>query len=254
MNKPLLFLFALPIVLIACTTPNVARFERVLNGNEHVVFDAVEFGGKSQEYIRHTGLLDSEEYVFYTGGGARAELIYMEAIEDSVSLHYNHLQAERIEKTIDTWNYNKKYTKNWGLTKLISTPAGKFYYKPYRLAKIKRQCFGFSTEWDYPADDPFYRPGRVIFGYLCMKENGKLSDKTIRNYLQKINFTDYVSENRLQTSKQKDKNTSSGSAPDNTALAQTVKNGLARSSGNSKFPFELGHIYTQSNGGESSQM
>ena len=248
MNKPLLFLFALPVVLIACATPNVTRFERVLKGSEHVVFDAVEFRGKSQEHIRHTGLLDSEEYVFYMGGGARAELIYMEATKDSVSLYYNHIQAERIEKTIDTWNYNKKHTKNWGLTKLISTPAGEFYYKPYRLEKIKQPCFGFSTEWDYPADDSFDRPGKVMFGYLCVNENKKLNDENIRNYIQKIKVTDYVNENRLQTNKQKDKNTSSGSAPDNTALAHTVKNGLAHSSGNSKFPFELGHIYTVGNG------
>lgn len=247
MNRSLLFLFPLPVVLIACATPNVANFERVHDGRGYVVLDAVEFRGKSQERIRHTGLLDREEYVFYSGDGVRAELIFMSTTEDNVSLHYDHIQAERIEKTINTWNYNKKHSKNWGLTKSISVPAGQFYYKPYRLETINRPCFGFSSEWDHPQDDSFTRPGKVIFGYLCASENQNLNTERISNYLKKIKVTDYVNENRMAANKQK-YDISPGSAADSTALVQAAKNNLASSSGNSKFPFQSGHTYTVGNG------
>ena len=226
-------------------------FNETDRGNEYVRFNADESKDVEFKNVKHTGQLDSEEYSLYVGEGGQAEFIYMKATKVDTSLQYNHQQSERIHKLVDTWNYNKGHDKQWGETRIVTTPLGSVHFKQYRLTEINQQCAGLSLEQDYAADDPQQRPVQVIFGYLCVNGIEELTDQRVVSYIKQISVRDAYRDYEIS----QDVNYLKGpdaplSVNENKRYAELVKSGFIPGTGNEKFPLKRSFFYSNSGGGD----
>ncbi|MFQ6017065.1 MAG: hypothetical protein ACE5KF_02620 [Kiloniellaceae bacterium] len=219
-------------------------------GDERIVFTADEFEGTTPQRVKFTDVWQREEYALFRGCGVQAEIVYTTVTEDSKALEYNYL----VERTANTWNLNKKYNKVWGAYGTVRALLGEFVYKPYALTERNRECFGFSSEWDHPPDDPEHRPGKILFGYFCANEGDKISEYRIENLIQRIGIRGVTEAIR----KRRGNRHGSGSGVAATSAdarlqteAAVIGQGLSPSAetGNASFPFKFARHYEAGNGG-----
>ena len=216
--------------LSACALESIPRatIQNLSPGAERIVFRAPAFSG-AVHGMRFADFWEEEEYALFQGAGAQAEILYASvSAYDQLALEYGFTVA----RSVETWTFNKGFSKAWGEVRLIRTPVTEFFYRPYRLAGQNRQCFGFSGEWAYPADDPETRPGKVMFGYYCGREGEAMDVAHMERLLSGITIRsqrhDTFGEPRLPL------------------LAQ--KAALGARTGNPGFPFRFAQHYQTSDG------
>lgn len=227
--------------------PTIAK---VAPGDERIVFAADDFKGATPVHVTFTDPWQREEYALFQGNGAQAEILYSAArTGHQVALEY----LFTVDRSVDTWNLNRKYTKSWGETEWFRALLAGFFYKPYRLAETNRSCFGFSAAWDHPPEDPHGWPGKVLFGYYCAKEDGALTRDRMETLLERIGVRGITERLGPRPGGPQGSGVSAAAVPPDPRIqAEAVR--LARGplpagdTGNPGFPFDLARYYQLVNG------
>jgi len=217
------------------------KIETVPPGDERIVFAAPVFAGTTPQRGKFADYWEREEYALFRGGGAQAEIIYSTVLPGpQVALQYDFT----LERMVETWNVNRTQAKIWSDAQRVRTPLGEFFYKPYTLAGGSRACFGFANEWDDPADDPWNRPGKVLFGYYCAKAGRKISLDEMEDLIRTIGVRGITEPIR------KSETARAAGAP--VADATLIAKGPSASAdrGNMNFPFRFAEHFQIGNGDE----
>jgi hypothetical protein len=171
------------------------------------------------------------EYARFENAGMKAELVYDEAVGDSVSLHYGYSLARMIEG----WNLNAANAISYGAKGNVLSGYNDFLVQAYQLANGFAYV-GFDYQWDEPAGDPEGHPSKVLFGYVCKKQAGPLDRGQIVGIINNLDAEHAASvSNNLPTS---------GSAGSDPAALGAAK-GPAGQWGNKGFPFNFGLEFTE---------
>ena len=239
-----------------CTFGAVERpaTAKVAPGDQLILFPAQPFKGTRPLHVKYTDPWQREDYALFKGNGAQAEILHA-AITDSgyeVALEY----LFTVDRSVETWNLNRKYTISWGEAERLRTPFAVLFYIPYRLVETNRPCFGFSADWDDPPEDPGHRPGKVLFGYYCDEPGGTLTQYEMETLIGRIGIRGVTE--RLRSGP----GTARGEAPFAPAPTpvthdQDEADRLARGRsaggevGNPGFPFDLARSYSVDGNGKS---
>ncbi len=195
-----------------------------------ITFEAPAFKNAKVVRVHHLDAFEHIEYArFETDDGLSMEAVYDTSLGVDLVLDYNYW----IEKMVDTWNVNRGKSKAFGERKFVQAWHGEIEYQPYRLGG-NRQCIGFSSEWDHQARDPFGRPSRVLFGYVCAKPGDRLSEERIAQALKGLRISKRNSESFVPVNRKR--------SVDQIAL-NTAKGTPANPVGNAQFPFNFGTPY-----------
>jgi hypothetical protein len=195
-----------------------------------ITFEAPAFKNAKVVRVHHLDAFEHIEYArFETDDGLSMETVYDTSLGVDLVLDYNYW----IEKMVDTWNVNRGQTKAFGERKSVQAWHGEIDYQPYRLGG-NRQCIAFNSEWDHQARDPFGRPSRVLFGYVCAKPGDTLSEQRIAQALKGLQISKRNSESFVPVN--------SRLSVDQIAL-NTAKGTTGNPTGNTKFPFNFGTPY-----------
>ena len=135
-----------------------------------VVFRADAVGGKAAKRIQYSDNEQRVDYALFKGPGgqqaAQGEFIYMESPYNAwVAFNFPFTIRDKVE----AWNFSKGQPAAWEKARLMNTPLGEVFFRPYRLTALNRQCFGVSGEWDMAGEDPELRYTRILFGYFCAR-------------------------------------------------------------------------------------
>ena len=242
-------------VLGGCAVSDCQRptIETVPPGDERIVFAADVFRDKAPERVKFTDIWQREEYALFRGSGAQAEIMHITVTRPvfTIALDYRFM----VDDMVETWNLNKKHAKVWGEWRKIEAPLGPYFYRPYRLTEINRACFGFATEWDHRDDDPYHRPGQVLFGYFCAGAGASLPVHRMEELIQVIGVRGVTEPiGKTDATRRVSGGGSAGQVPSARARAQAalIAKGASPSadSGNRSFPFDLAEFYAESSTGE----
>lgn len=211
----------------------------------------LRFYGKAQSGLQPLRVAfadpwEYEEYAGFKGQKMRLEMFYVTKARVQTALQYPY----SIKDMVGTWNHNVGKTKSWGDSGRVYNPITDIGYQRYDLAGGEA-CAGFQTKWDYPADDPDNRPGRVMFGYLCAAPGTKLSSNDIEDTLVNIGLRGFSE--RIRPT---DQNRIAGNFGETSSIAPAArgnalsiaKGSPARSIGNINFPFEFVVPYSVTGG------
>ncbi len=223
-------------VLTACamTLGPGDRVEQVPPEDGLVVLSAPEFEAGTARHVRHTDSWQQEEYVLLAGRGAQAEIVYAAVTETPIALTYPYA----IQGAVDRWHFNRGKRKIWDGSDRRGTLFDPIFYRRYRLADEDRDCFGFSAEWDHPSDDPWSRPGRVLFGYYCAAPGASLSDEKISRLISGLSAKD----------PRKIRGPVTQPAAERTAAVQIARGSQAEGTGAPGFPFYFAERYNDTDG------
>jgi len=174
------------LALSSCAIAPVPQYgvSRVAAGDERIVFPVAAFEGTSPVQVRLTDRWEHEDYALFQGGGAQAEILFAGVATTPIALNYGYTVARGAQ----TWSFNRGRVGRWGTVGKVRTRLADFFYRPYRIDAEDRDCMAFSAEWDDPADDPFHRPGRVLFGYYCAATGVRLPSERIPDLLRQIDL------------------------------------------------------------------
>lgn len=188
MTTPRFKALALPLLVLAMATAGCAgpgsSYEKI---TEISAEDALlRISGKTQDAasVSRVAFADPweyEEYAAVDSAQMRLEMFYITTAADQTSVQYPY----SLSRMIETWRYNAGKAKNWGPDGSARNPVGTIDYRRYTLAG-SQACAAFQHAWDSPPDDRLYRPGRVIFGYVCAPNGKSLSDEAIEDMLTNI--------------------------------------------------------------------
>ncbi len=243
---PLALVTAAFAALTGCAAYSIDQpaVARIAPGDARIVFADDEFKGSAPVHIKFTDPWQREEYALFQGNGSQAEILYSSTeIGYQVALEY----LFTVDRSVETWNLNRKYTRSWGENEWFQGPFVGFFYQPYQLVEANRSCFGFSSTWDDPSDDPDHRPGKVLFGYYCAGPGGALTRGRMEALLDRIGVRGITERIRGGSGGM------GAGAPDAGHQAEATR--LARGgtpntvTGNPDFPFDLARYY-QVHGGE----
>ncbi len=200
-----------------------------------ITFEAPAFKNAKVARVHHLDAFEHIEYArFETDDGLSMETVYDTSLGVDLVLDYNYW----IEKMVDTWNVNRGQSKAFGERKSLQAWHGEIDYQPYRLSG-NRQCIAFNSEWDHQARDPFGRPSRVLFGYVCAKPGDTLSEQRIAQALKGLQISKRNSESFVPVNRK--------SSVDQIAL-NTAKGTTGNPTGNVQFPFNFGTPYFEGEG------
>ncbi len=195
-----------------------------------ITFEAPAFKNAKVVRVHHLDAFEHIEYArFETDDGLSMEAVYDTSLGVDLVLDYNFW----IEKMVDTWNVNRGQSKTFGERKSVQAWHGEIDYQPYRLGG-NRECVAFNSEWDFQARDPFGRPSRVLFGYVCAKPGQPLSEQRIATVLEGVQISKRHSETFVPVQRKR--------SVDQIAL-NTAKGTAGTATGNAKFPFNFGTPY-----------
>lgn len=251
-GKPVASLALAMAVLGGCAAYSIEQptIAMVAPGDERIVFAADDFKGTTSVHVKFTDPWQREEYALFQGNGAQAEILYSTVQTGyQVALEYLFM----VDRSVDTWNLSRKYTKSWGETEWFWGLLVGFFYKPYRLVETNRSCFGFSAAWDEPADDPEQRPGKVLFGYYCAKEDRALTRDRMETLLDRIGVRGITERLRSRPRGPQGLGVSAAAVPPDSRIqaeaARLAQGPLpAGDTGNPGFPFDLARYYQVVNG------
>ncbi|MCG8548680.1 MAG: hypothetical protein MJE12_31135 [Alphaproteobacteria bacterium] len=200
-----------------------------------IKFDDPLLDGAKVVRVHDLEALEFVEYARFETNTVMMEAVYDIALNDSIVLEYDWT----MKRMIDTWNANKGQSKTWGEQSSAQAWHGSVQYLPYRLSPAGLECAGFSSAWNYQPQDPFGRPGKVFFGYICGKPGTALRPPTVAKLLQSVKIS------------QRDGGSFEPVAPRqsiNQAAFDAAKGSAATALGNAKFPFNFGRVYTEGEG------
>ena len=197
---------------------------------------AIELKAFGQAKIRVTYSMPQHrgEYAFFTGDANRAEIAFVAAVGDFVSLD----RDTRLEPMVDSWHFNITRKPVFGAEGNAVTGYSDYHYRHYRLGN-EQACIAFSYDWEAPATDPNSKPGKLLFGYFCHAQRQYLSRKQISRFFDSLDVADAASRTARSLGDKK---------PGIDPAAMKAGQGDGKNWGNRDFPFAFGSEYDENTG------
>jgi hypothetical protein len=209
---------------------------KVINPEQALIkFKDPRLAGARQARVSHLGAFEHVEYARLETADAKLEAVYEVALGVGLVLEYDLWMA----KMTDTWNANSGRPKSWGPGHRVRAWHGAIDYQPYRLTVSGQECAAFSSEWDYQPRDPFGRPSRVFFGFICAKPGNQLTNSFVGSILKSMEFSGEPVETLVSLNARR--------RVDQVAFGM-AKGQIGSGTGNAKFPFNFGTPYFESDG------
>ena len=149
-----------------------------------------------------------------------------------------------LEKAVATFNIADGLAWS-GQNRRFEDTRQLFFYRNFKSAS-GWQCMGASSKWDPPSDDPRSRPGKVLFGYICLDQPNEISANQSRRLMSTLagqaNLHRFNAVTGLGTVSHTEKNEDA---------LQVVRGEPSRKTGNTGFPFMVARYYTTTGGGGS---
>lgn len=199
-------------------------------GQSLIAFDDPAFKAAKTVRVSHLDAFEHVEYARFETADLTLEAVYDIALGDGYVLEYDYW----MQRMVETWNINQGKVGSWGAKKTEKTFYGTIDYQPYRLAGAGRSCIGFNSSWDYQPRDPFGRPTKVLFGYVCAKPGQKLSEQRVAALLKNVAVSERPGESFVPPGSRR--------SVDQVAF-NTAKGGNGSTGGNAEFPFNFGTPY-----------
>lgn len=221
---------------------------------ERIKFDADAFrdnASAAPPHVKYVDVWQREEYALFQGNGAQAEAIYSTVTAQQTALQYNYYTLRR---AVDTFNLNRRQTKQWGSNGSIPFGSGVLFYQSYRLVPTDRACVGYSGSWETVGADPEFRPSKALLGYYCARPGETLSQAESTSILSRLSViglsgrpgqwfgVTYDTEGGLKPN--------SVARTDPAAVRIATGGGPVADTGAASFPLELAIHFTIGNGGE----
>lgn len=163
MPRPNLWLVAL---LVAAAAP-AARAEAlypVPTGERRIALHTPLLAGAEETHVQYTGFWHREDYARFRNSGALAEVVYAAADP------YENAALEvplTFRRARDSFAVNADGVRETGPVRRGHSGSGTLFFQTYDLVARGWSCVAFMSEWDHVARDPFNRPSRAVFGYVC---------------------------------------------------------------------------------------
>ena len=204
--------------------------QKTAPGQALIGFADPTFNKANTARVSHRGPFEHVEYARFEADGLTLEAVYDVALGVGFVLEYDYW----MQRMANTWNVNQGQAVAWGPKKTVQAWHGGIDYQPYRLANTNRSCVAFNSTWDYQPRDPFGRPSRVLFGYVCADPGKPLSEKRVADLLQGIALSDRSGESFVPPFPRR--------TVDQLAF-NTAKGSEGSAGGNAEFPFNFGTPY-----------
>jgi hypothetical protein len=185
--------------------------------------------------VSHLDAYEHVEYARLETADATLEAVYDVSLGVGLVLEYDYWMA----KMADTWNANSGQPKSWGSARTVNAWHGGIDYQPYRLTASNQDCAAFSSEWAYQPRDPYGRPTRVFFGYICARPGKSLTDSTVASILKSVQFSGQPVESLVPVNARR--------SVDQVAFSM-AKGQPGSRTGNAEFPFYFGTPYVENDG------
>ena len=235
-------LVGLVLILTGCTAGQYDKISEVAPEKSMLRFYGEAQKGLTPKRVAYADPWEYEEYAGFNGNGSRLEVFYLAAAGEEISIEYPY----HLHRMVNTWQYNAGKSKIWGEAYHVENPMTQIEYQRY--TQNGESCAGFHAGWDSANDDPVRRPGRVIFGYLCNTDKGRLSDASITDTLSNIGIRGVTERIRRNDAQQVavnfgEKDTASS---ESRASAMAIARGSSTgANGNRNFPFEFSIVYDE---------
>jgi len=183
----------------------------------------------------HVSALEAFEYVDYSRyetPDVVLESVYDVATDVSAILQYPYWMS----RMVNTWNLNAGQPTSYGLAGTVNAYHGAIDVQPYRLIATQRDCIAFNDEWDIRPQDIQTRPTRVFFGYLCAQPGKRLDIARANAMIASVRFSGRSPQSLVPVD--------SRASVDQAAFA-AAKGVPGGTTGNAKFPFNFGTVYTE---------
>jgi hypothetical protein len=235
-------LLAGSLALAGCQSVGSYRPDIAWAGTEDavVLMTAPEFKNTPSRHVVFTDIWQREEYALFQGGGAQAEIIYAAADERDTVVLNNDMTVERM---VNSWNIARNHTVTWGEPGRVAAPLGDFFYQRFRLADVNRNCFGFTTEWDQRADDPYLRHAKILFGYYCARAGVAIAKPEIPGLLDNVWIRGITARHDARFTPV----APSGPGSSRAGAARFAQAGSS-DTGNAVFPFDMAEYYDTADG------
>jgi hypothetical protein len=236
--KPSAVFLALGLIVAGCGAGLYAQYPIVTfasPGQALITFDDPILKDAKVVRVHDREALEFVEYARFETKTLMLEAVYDIALNNSIVLEYDYT----MKRMVDTWNANKGQAKTWGTQNSVWAWHGKVQYLPYRLSRFGLECAGFSSEWNFQPQDPFGRPGKVFFGYVCGKSGATLRQAEITKLLENVKISRQDGSSFVPVGSRRSINQ---------AAFDTAKGSSGTALGNSAFPFNFGRVYTEGEG------
>jgi len=211
-------------------------------GQHRIVSTAAALKTNPPIRVRYTDGWQTEEYALFRADGRQCEMIYAEANRAfTVALDFQM----PIKEMVATWNLNSHHNLVWGPLGRIDNSYGTWFYRTFEHSDRQRPCVGFMVEWDQIYEDPWGRPGKVLFGYYCSAGKQRLADREARALIGGFSV-------RMQdsaTGEQQAARFPDAASEKPSAIVAARGDGPSVESGNPGFPFMFARYYTINHGG-----
>jgi hypothetical protein len=143
------------------------------------------FNGPPEVRIVYAMAYEYGEYVRFRQGNMIAEIAYDTSKDggDEISLRYE----ERMKEMIEGWHFNARRGISYDGGGVLANGYDQIEYRTYRL-NDGHACVAISYAWEIPPQDTESYPGKLLFGYLCKKQSGPLSEADVSAFINGIDI------------------------------------------------------------------
>lgn len=222
-----------PTLLAACASGFEAKYpitQQIAPDQALTAFDGPLLQNAAVQHVSHLGAFEHVEYGRYENQTLVMEYVYDVSTSVRTVLEYDYW----LTKMVDTWNVNNGKSKTWGPSAKVNAWHGVIDLQAYRLVASNRNCFAFDSDWDYQPRDPFGRPNRVFFGYVCALPGKSLAEAEVAKLLGSVRFDQRPVESLIPVD---------GRASVDQVAFSAAKGSADAETGNAEFPFNFGRVY-----------
>lgn len=162
-------------MLILCAgIAQAAKLYPVPPETARIAITLPELAEASVTQVQYTGTWHREDYARFSSDRMQAEVIYSAADPHEnaaleVSLPFDEAR--------DSFALNARGALAAGTIGRLDQPRRTVFYQPYALRDLGWACVALKSEWNHVGRDPRNRPARVMFGYICDKRGGAMSQE-----------------------------------------------------------------------------
>lgn len=120
--------------------------------------------GAEETHVQYTGFWHREDYARFRSRHAQAEVVYAAADPRENAALEVPLTFRRAR---DSFAVNAGDLRETGPVRRAHHGGGELFFQGYDLSARGWSCVAFMSEWDHVGRDPFSRPARAVFGYVC---------------------------------------------------------------------------------------